>query len=257
MESKETKALLVRSVDYRENDRIVTLMTFDLGKIGAIAYGARRSKRRFQGALQPFQLIRVVLRTKRSRELYELVEAEVVECYRSIPGDSKRYACATYALELAREVTPADELDSQMADVLVRFLGLLDERGARLFVIAAALLNILEHAGFAPALGHCASCGKAAPPGKAGHFETSRGIVCTSCGGSGPVISGSVREAMIAATAWESRECSDKELSTAIRHLRGFAREHVGKELRSWPLLDRYLQVFSQPSRSSESGPLR
>lgn len=242
MESIETTALLVRSVDYREYDRIVTLMTFDLGKIGAIAYGARRSKRRFQGALQPLQTIRVVLKTKRNRELYELVEAEVVESYRSIPGDSKRYAFATYVLELAREVTPADEADSGMVEVLVKFLGLLDACGADPNVIASALINILSHAGFAPALDHCASCGREAPRGKAAHFEMTRGIVCASCGGGGLVVSGIVREALIAAARWESPKCPVGELSTAVRHICDFAHEHAGKKMRSWSLLDRYLR---------------
>jgi len=249
MSSTETEALLVRSVDYRETDRIVTLLTTGLGKVGAVAYGARRSKKRFPGALQPFQLLSVVLKTRRTGDLYELAEAEVVESYGAIPADPKRHACAVYGLELAREVTPDAEPDPRTVRALVRFFRSIERDGAEMSTMASVLLTLLTHAGFAPALDRCAVCGRPAPRGKAGHFDASRGIVCSSCGGSGQVISGRMREALIAAASWSRQaECSEAELAVAVRMICWLAHEHIGKELRSWTLLDGVLCNLSPTS---------
>ena len=49
-ETIRTRAIVLRLVDYRESDRIATLFTEALGRVGAIARGARKSQRRFGGA---------------------------------------------------------------------------------------------------------------------------------------------------------------------------------------------------------------
>lgn len=260
MDPTATEALVVRGVDYRDADRIVTLMTRDLGKVGVVAYGAKHSRVRFPpGVLQPFQVLRVVLKSRRGRDLLELAEAEVAEAFRSVPGDTGRYACAVFALELAREATPDAEPDPRPLEDLVRFFRRLERDGASPSVATSIVLSLLIGAGFAPSLDRCAVCGREAPRRKAGHFETTRGIVCSTCGGSGPLLRGTVREGLIQAAAWEPlTACSEGELAPAVHLLCGFAHEHLGKELRSWGLLNRFLHDhrLRAPSISSEPDPL-
>ena len=243
METVETEALLVRSVDYRDADKIVTLLTTELGKVGVIAYGARHSKRRFSGTLQPFQLLRVVLKSRRARELLELVDADVLEAYPSIPGDPRRYAHAAYTFELAREITPESERDPRQVEILLRFLRKIDGEGASPSGLAAVLLSLLAWGGFAPAIDHCAVCGRKAPSGKAGHFEMSRGVVCSSCGGGEQLLRGRVRAALLAASTWRApTTCTEEELAPAVLLVCAFAHEQIGKELTSWGLLERFLR---------------
>ena len=54
--AQKTKAIVLRSIDYGESDRILTFLTDDFGKLKGIAKGARRSRRRFANALEPFSL---------------------------------------------------------------------------------------------------------------------------------------------------------------------------------------------------------
>ncbi len=132
--------------------------------------------------------------------------------------------------------------DPRPFEHLVRFLGRLDRDGASPSAVASIVLALLTGAGFAPSLDRCAACGREAPRGKAAHFETSRGVVCSTCGGSGPLLRGPVREGLLQAAAWEPlTACSEAELAAAVHLLCGFAHEHLGKELRSWGLLNRFL----------------
>ena len=54
MPSFTTHAIVIRSINYGESDKIVTFFTKDFGKLKGIAKGARRSKKRFQNALGSF-----------------------------------------------------------------------------------------------------------------------------------------------------------------------------------------------------------
>ena len=56
-ETERTLAVLLRSVDYGEADRIVTLLTERRGRVSVLARSARKSTKRFLGALEPFGVI--------------------------------------------------------------------------------------------------------------------------------------------------------------------------------------------------------
>nr|MDQ2647496.1 DNA repair protein RecO [Myxococcota bacterium] len=73
-----TEALVLRRVEYGDADLIVTLLTLSLGRVSALARGARKSRRRFGGALEPFFTLSVTLEERRSSELFALREASVL-----------------------------------------------------------------------------------------------------------------------------------------------------------------------------------
>ncbi|GAG51712.1 unnamed protein product, partial [marine sediment metagenome] len=59
MAAIHTEALILRSVDFGESDRIVHLLVPEAGRLTAIAKGARRSFKRFPGTLDLFNHLRV------------------------------------------------------------------------------------------------------------------------------------------------------------------------------------------------------
>ena len=67
-----TDALILRYVDYGESDRIVHLLTPAVGRLAAIAKGARRSQKRFPGTLDLFNQLRVQVDRRRRGGLARL-----------------------------------------------------------------------------------------------------------------------------------------------------------------------------------------
>ena len=67
-----TAAIVLRTVDYGEADRVVTLFTRDHGKLSALARGARKSVKRFGAALGLFGVGEAVLVDKPNVELATL-----------------------------------------------------------------------------------------------------------------------------------------------------------------------------------------
>ncbi len=246
----QTDALLVRSASFGEAHRMLTLLTADLGKVTAMAPGARRSRRRFPpGTLQPFQILRAVLTPQRRGDLLILSEAEVLREFPSIALDPPRYACASYVVELIRDLTAANETDAAPLRLLEEHLAALEAQGFRVALLASFLLRGLEQGGLAPCLDRCASCGRPAPAGAAGRFDVTRGVVCSSCGGEAPVIRGRVRQELIGLARGEvAGGCSDIDLVPGIGFLLRFVHHQLGHELKSEVLLRRAL-----PSELPES----
>ncbi|HEX7481239.1 MAG TPA: DNA repair protein RecO [Polyangiales bacterium] len=182
--SEHADALVVRSVDYGEADRIVTLLTPTLGKVSVLARGARRSKRRFAGTLEPFTLLDVEVSFGHG-ELGSLWGAQVKQAFPAILRDLPRLAVAGCALELVRELLAPRAPDATIFETTVHLLHALEaEQAEPMAALLAYQARVLALAGFAPQLSACGLCGKQPAAGRSAGFDPARGfLVCQSCGG--------------------------------------------------------------------------
>jgi DNA repair protein RecO (recombination protein O) len=181
-------AVVLRTVDYGESDRVVTLLSRERGKVSAFARGARASRRRFGGALEPFTLIAAEVRARSASELLGLESAAVLRGHGGIRGDLARIACAAYAAEAARELVRDHEPHDDLFDLLVDYLELLDRAPARPAALRAFELGALGAAGLAPRLDACARCGGALDPSaRAVRFDPGQGgVLCAACSTAAP-----------------------------------------------------------------------
>jgi DNA repair protein RecO (recombination protein O) len=232
----------LRGVDYGESDRVVTLLTSGFGKVSFIARGARRSKKRFAGALEPLQLLRVELQRGGGR-LGSLARADIARSYPRVLADLSRMAAAFAALELLRELVPEGEDDALVFATALEMLEALDaaevapERLALCF--QARLLSVL---GFTPRLDQCGLCGKQPAPRQAAEFDPQLGhLTCQRCGGASERLDAAVRVALMracgdgwvgaAAAAWP-----EAEGHAARAALRAFIEHRIGRVLRATSL---------------------
>ena len=83
-------ALILRTYKLGEADRIVVFLTRDRGKKRGVAKGARRSRSRFLGALEPLTEARVAYFEKERRELVGLNFAEPIRSPLVLVGPADR-----------------------------------------------------------------------------------------------------------------------------------------------------------------------
>jgi DNA repair protein RecO (recombination protein O) len=96
-----TQALVLKRVAYQESDWVLTLLTHSMGKVCAMARGARASSKRFPPAvLQPFCLFEACLESHPKRELMVLSAAQRPMAYHGILADLDALAAGWRALEL-------------------------------------------------------------------------------------------------------------------------------------------------------------
>jgi DNA repair protein RecO (recombination protein O) len=166
------RAVVVSSVDYGDADRIVTLLTQGRGRLSAFAAGARKSKRRFAGTLEPFTLIRVQL-AERGGSTTRLDEAEIEQSFQAIRRDLPLISRALYCLELCRELVREHEPHPELFAHLVGYLEELDRGKAGPTSLLAFELEALRHGGLMPRFDGCALCGQAT--GEAPVFDPEHG----------------------------------------------------------------------------------
>jgi DNA repair protein RecO (recombination protein O) len=183
MEQPRSQAVVLRKVAYGEADLIFTLLCRDLGKLSALARGARSSRRRFGAALELFTVSNVELRAHRG-ELWTLSAAETARSYVHLAQDMAALAHASYGTELVRELSAPEHPEPAVFDLLVDLFRALSARGARPDVLRAFELALLAATGLAPALDACAGCGRsdAAALDRGALLDPARGgVVCAAC----------------------------------------------------------------------------
>ncbi len=183
-------AVVLRSVDFGEADRILTLLTDRHGRIAVIARGARRSQKRFAGALEPFAILEASVALG-AGEVSRLAEARVLRAFPHLLGSLEAMREAGRTLELIRKVSPQREGEPRLLEAVERLFEELDARAARGVSVQGAYcrcaLRALAIVGLAPRLSACVGCGLAPEPRQSALFDPQRGgIACRACGG-GPI----------------------------------------------------------------------
>ncbi|MBI4819719.1 MAG: DNA repair protein RecO [Deltaproteobacteria bacterium] len=156
MATRELEALVVGSIEYGESDRIVRLLTRE-GRISAFAHGAKRSTRRFGGALEPFSTVRVELDSRRDG-LSTLSSALVVRPRLALTSELDRLALASYVVELALLMTPEAAPSTEVFEHVESALETLMSRPASITFRVAYELMLLSAVGYRPELKRCARC---------------------------------------------------------------------------------------------------
>ncbi|MBX3246430.1 MAG: DNA repair protein RecO [Myxococcales bacterium] len=229
--SEAAHAFVLRAVDYRDHDRIVTLLTREHGRVGVLARGARRSRRRFAGAIEPFQRLRVRWRPTRG-SLGALDEAVVERSFAGLLSSLPRMEAAGQAVRLVRELAAEDHPEPELFDGLEALFELLAlAEGPQVGGLELAFrLRALQLAGLEPGLEACGVSGTPCPPGRPALFDPMRGTVVARAHGGGPfLLSARVRAKMRAAAGpgWHELAWEADELAEATPALDAFVTVHV------------------------------
>ncbi len=177
-----TAAFVLRTRPYGESDRIVTLITETQGKVTGIAKGAKNSRRRFAGTLEPFVHIRTVFRQRPSSDPAFLLRCEFLGVFRRFTCDLERFAAGSYALELTDRMVLGRESGREVYRLVAEVLALLDAGKPIEPVLRAFELHLLAASGYAPALHRCRSCGTPAETAETIYLAVERGgLLCRAC----------------------------------------------------------------------------
>ncbi|MEM4658706.1 MAG: DNA repair protein RecO [Candidatus Methanosuratincola sp.] len=146
---KKTEALVIRKTPYGEADLMVDLFTREGGKVRCLAKNARRSKRRFGGRLEPYQLLNVLLRERRNA-MTLLVDSEVVRAFPSFAQNLSLFLWGSLILETIDMLMPIEDPDPRAFDLAVEAIAALESGEEAEGCIQAFQLGMLSIAGYKP-----------------------------------------------------------------------------------------------------------
>ncbi|MDY7033161.1 MAG: DNA repair protein RecO [Thermodesulfobacteriota bacterium] len=177
-----TEAIVIRSTDFSDFDKIVTFFTRDYGKLKGIAKGAKRSKKRFSNTLELFSYVHLFFFEKENKGLSRINNCSLIETHVEICKDIQKMAYGSYFIELIDEFIGEREKNEAVFSLLVDSLSLMnskkiDKEIARIFEI-----RLLSLVGYQPQLEGCVDCGRKLSPEERFWFGPRRGgILCDGC----------------------------------------------------------------------------
>ncbi len=178
------KAVVLRTYDLREADRIIVMMSEEHGKIRAVANGVRKMSSRFGARLEPLGHIDVLL--SRGKELDTVNQVELVTSARGLYCDLDRLTRGLAMLEAVDQLGMEGEPTPHLYKMLVGALHWLSDNDSTL-VLAAFYFKLLVVEGVGPHIESCVGCG--ASGNQIVAFDLFRGGgQCQNCR-SGPTIS--------------------------------------------------------------------
>lgn len=258
----KTHAIVTRSLNYGESDKIITFFTKDFGRLTGIAKGARRSKKRFQNALGLFSYLRLIFFDREGMGLVRAESGDLLQTFSKIREDLRKIYHGNYYLELVNEMTGEREANPEAFDLLLAFLFELEGGEAKEEQIRMFEIRMLSLYGYRPNMVRCGQCKRSlddltGPPVVS--FSLQRGtVICDRCPKGGenlfPLSLGTARlidrVSQAELTKLNRLRFTPQSLSESRELLPRFITHQLGKEFRSL----KALRMLPPSSRVDQEG---
>jgi DNA repair protein RecO (recombination protein O) len=159
MASFETEALVLRTYNFGEADKIVVCLTRTTGLVRGVAKGCRKLKSRFGAALEPFTVTRISYYHKENQDLVSLRQAEIVKSHFDLSSQAETLTGLAYMGDLVVEFSPPYEPNEKLFRMVIACLDAISESQADLQIILRYFeVWLLKLEGFLPDIRRCGEC---------------------------------------------------------------------------------------------------
>ena len=181
MKQTENTAIVLRFANYRDNDRMLTLLSPTRGRLDVMLRNCRKPKSHFLNAGELFALGDYLLYESGGHAT--VTSVNLIETFYPLRSDYDRLTCGVYLLNLAEAVSEPEQEQQELFMLLLHTLSRLtfsDQEWKPL--LAGFLLHFSACQGFKPRLNHCVFCGRSLTPDEPVSFDLAEGgLVCPSC----------------------------------------------------------------------------
>lgn len=241
----KTEAIVLKHTDIGEADRLLTLYTPNAGKIRAVARGARRTKSRLGGHVEPLMRCSMVISRGRTFEIVS--QAEILESFLPIRCDLLRTAQALYLADLTDAFTAERTENYAVYRLLLESIRLLERSPRRDILSRFFEIQIVSQSGYSPQLYQCINCTAPLKPVTNYFTPSGGGVLCPSCPRAEPVVQPISPEALKVLRLLHrgdyptaARVRLSPPLTQEIRHItQGYVRHLLERDLRSSDFMDR------------------
>ena len=158
----ETEALILRSYNLAEADKIVVCLSRSAGVIRGVAKGCRKLKNRFGAALEPFTLINLTYYEKENQELVSFRQVEILKSRFNLSSNASILTGFAYMGDLLIDFSPPHQANDNLFRMALACFETASEAPEDLeSVLRYFEVWLLKLEGFLPDFRMCANCQKA------------------------------------------------------------------------------------------------
>lgn len=176
MDFHQTEGIVLSSMPFKDYDRLVTLLSPDLGIIKFYVRGALRPKSTFFGLLEPLTHALYVFKPKRG-EFHTLIEGKLINPFLELRDDFDKLQCALDWLRLILKTQSADHPSHESFLLLKRYLNQLKYFDQVDLLKGSYYLKQLLIEGVLNLKNRCARCQEVKDP----LFLVKKDYYCRSC----------------------------------------------------------------------------
>ena len=232
----ENTAIVLRHVNYRDYDRMVTLLSPSRGRIDALIRNCRKPKSHNLNSGELFALGDYMLHESEGR--ITVTSVRLIETFYPLRSDYDRLSCGIYLLSLAEAVAEPEQEQQELFMLLLHTLSRLtfsDQEWKPL--LSGFLLHFAACQGFKPRLNHCVFCGKPLGENAPFRFDPEEGgLCCRDCrptGAAVPVAPEQVRWMRNALSSGSASWVNTPDATAPFPLLRAYVERKLGRKIRS------------------------
>lgn len=175
----KTKGIVLLESNMGDFDKMVSILTPDIGKIGCAAKGARKPKSSLLAGTQFLSFSDLVL--FKGASSYNINSCEAIEVFYNIRTDLDKLNYAAFMTRLVSDVTYENQYTYNILQLLLNTLYLISETDTdKDFILSVFELRLMVILGFCPRLDKCSLCGNKEQIGYFSIFNN--GYLCNNCG---------------------------------------------------------------------------
>ena len=159
MKLLKVKGIVIKEIPYKDNDKIITLMTEKLGKISCIAKGAKKTN---SALLAPCQLLvysEFIL--YKGTSFYHINSAEIIDTFYSLRTDYDKLEKAYELTKILNSLIVEDEETENILSLFLNSLFVISKDMLKFeYVVSIFKLKMLVLLGYSPNIVTCSHCNK-------------------------------------------------------------------------------------------------
>lgn len=180
----ETEALVLRTYNLAEADKIVVCLSRAAGLIRGVAKGCRKLKNRFGASLEPFTVINLTYYEKENQELVSFRQTEILRSRFNLSGNASILTGFSYMGDLLIDFSPPHQANDNLYRMALACFEAASESPADLDAVLRYFeVWLLKIEGFLPDLRACANCHRAFSE-EIVYLGNDLSVRCAQCSGS-------------------------------------------------------------------------
>ncbi|WP_054875304.1 DNA repair protein RecO [Oxobacter pfennigii] len=174
----KTRGIVLKHTYLGEADKIITLFTDSLGKVQAVAHGARKAKSKLMSSTQAFAYCEFVL--YKGKSLYTVSQTEIKASFQVLLNDLHTLTYSSYLMELVDVLILEGEENIELFSLLLKTLYLMTEGNLdKELIVRAFELKAISQSGYMPQFDNCILCGSSLNLIK--FSSRLGGVLCSKC----------------------------------------------------------------------------
>lgn len=152
------EAIVLKTRDFRETSKIAIFYSKNFGKISGLLKGIRTDSKKFASRLDFLSVNEIIFYKKRSSELHLVSQCDLKKNFSCFNSDLIKFGLASFCAELVDSIMPQEEEHREIFELLLNFLGSLENTNFSQKLIYNFTLKVLSLSGFQPHLESCVIC---------------------------------------------------------------------------------------------------